>query len=65
MLKSATNYVHIKQSLKQALQGKIEEVKEDQWEISSDELNMSFDSDDDQNSEKKSRTKSKWLWISF
>ena len=48
MFKFASSYVYVKQSLKQALQGKIEEIKEEDNEIDSDDLNASFDSDSEQ-----------------
>ena len=45
MLTPATDYLYIKPSLIALSQNIFEETKDDSWEIDSDQLNTSFDSD--------------------
>ena len=44
-MKAASDFVYIKKSIKLSLSNETEEIKEEQWEIESDELNQNFDSD--------------------
>lgn len=46
-MNSCSTRAFIKKSNKKQLEGAPEEIKEEDWEVDSDELNQSFDSDDE------------------
>lgn len=60
-MESCSNHAYIKPSLKKCLKGAPVVIKDEDWEVDSDELSENFDSDDEQMEEAKDQVHGKFV----